>query len=308
MSKTSKYNNLFNMFESYLNNLSHAYIFCANNNPDSDDILNNFIKQILTKEVDEENKSIIFKQIDEGNHSELIKIKAESMEIKKEQIENLKTKLITKALNSKYRIYIIYEAEKLNESAANSMLKLLEEPEDNIIAILTTNNINNILSTIVSRCQLINIPFVEEDLKYDNLYYIFKNIISKEEYHTNAYGEKFINNSINFVLKYEEYKSKTICFSKEWFHNYFNSREQIEIALQIMILFYKDVMYHKNNRRNLLFKEHIDQISKVESKNNTEIIIKKINVLMQAKELIKNNINVNLLIDSLIFDLEGVSL
>jgi len=308
MSKINKYDNLLTVFDNYLKNLSHAYIFCTNNNPDSNEIIMDFIKQVLSKGVNEEAKLLIFKQIDDGNHPEFKKIKAEGMDIKKEQIEELKKEFLTKALNSKYRIYVIYEAEKLNVSASNSMLKFLEEPEENIIAILTTNNINNVLSTIVSRCQLINIPSIETDLKYDNLYNIFKNSLSKEEYQLNDYGKQFIYNSINFILKYEEFNSKTICFSKERFHNFFNNREQMEIAIQIMILFYKDVLYHKNNRSNILFNDYLDQISKISSQNKLEVIIKKINILMQKKDLIKNNINVNLLIDSLIFDLEGVSL
>ena len=47
--------------------------------------------------------------------------------------------------------------------ASNSMLKFLEEPEDGIIAILMTNNINNVLSTIISRCKVIKLNFVLND-------------------------------------------------------------------------------------------------------------------------------------------------
>ena len=63
----------------------------------------------------------------------------------------------TKAIETKYKIYIIHEAEKMNSSAANSILKFLEEPEPGIIAILITDNMYQLLDTIISRCQIISL-------------------------------------------------------------------------------------------------------------------------------------------------------
>ena len=52
----------------------------------------------------------------------------------------------------------------MRPEAANSMLKFLEEPEDNIVAILMTNNINNVLSTIISRCKVFKLSNVFNDV------------------------------------------------------------------------------------------------------------------------------------------------
>ena len=55
------------------------------------------------------------------------------------------------------RVYIINHAESMNEYAANSLLKFLEEPAPNIVAILLADNQYQILDTIVSRCQVISL-------------------------------------------------------------------------------------------------------------------------------------------------------
>lgn len=54
------------------------------------------------------------------------------------------------------KIYLINRVEMLTTSAANSLLKFLEEPDGNTTAILVTENIQRVLGTIQSRCQILN--------------------------------------------------------------------------------------------------------------------------------------------------------
>ena len=49
------------------------------------------------------------------------------------------------------------EADKLNMSSANTILKFLEEPEDDIVAILVANNRYAVIETILSRCQVLSL-------------------------------------------------------------------------------------------------------------------------------------------------------
>jgi hypothetical protein len=55
------------------------------------------------------------------------------------------------------KIYIIHLIEKATIGAMNSLLKFLEEPVDDVVAIITTQNISKVLATIISRCQLIRL-------------------------------------------------------------------------------------------------------------------------------------------------------
>jgi len=76
--------------------------------------------------------------------------------LKIEQIRNLKKQVQYGPYNSKYLVVNIQRVENLTTEAANSFLKLLEEPPAKVIFILETAQPEMILETIVSRCQKIN--------------------------------------------------------------------------------------------------------------------------------------------------------
>ena len=89
-----------------------------------------------------------------GTNPNLTIIKPSGEYIKKEQIIDLQNDF---GLTSEQKkIFIIYEADKLTSSSANSLLKFLEEMSDNTYGVLITENANRVLSTIKSRCQVIN--------------------------------------------------------------------------------------------------------------------------------------------------------
>ncbi|MEI6499056.1 MAG: hypothetical protein WCO23_03780 [bacterium] len=81
-------------------------------------------------------------------------------EIKTEQIRNLIHELTLTAYGSG-RVAIIYQAERLNQSSSNSLLKTLEEPNGNAVILLFSQK-DTMLATIKSRCRVVRIQSVEE--------------------------------------------------------------------------------------------------------------------------------------------------
>ena len=77
----------------------------------------------------------------------------DSKQITIEKIRELEKILGLYPYCSKYKLVIIEQAEKMNEAAANALLKTLEEPSKTTILILLSSNSKNILDTIKSRCQ-----------------------------------------------------------------------------------------------------------------------------------------------------------
>ena len=92
-----------------------------------------------------------------GNHTDLSVIKAENAIIKVGQIRKLSSDVVLTASKNQHKVIIIEEAEKMNASSANALLKTLEEPPQKVLIILTTNEIGQLLPTIKSRCVKINI-------------------------------------------------------------------------------------------------------------------------------------------------------
>ncbi|EKE18956.1 MAG: DNA polymerase III, delta prime subunit [uncultured bacterium] len=78
-------------------------------------------------------------------------------------IRDAKQSLSLFPYHGKYKILIIDDAHKMNASAQNGLLKSLEEPNPTTIIILVTHEIDRILPTILSRCQVINFGLVHDD-------------------------------------------------------------------------------------------------------------------------------------------------
>ena len=78
------------------------------------------------------------------------------------ECNNIIKNLSLKTYEGQYKIQIIWYAELLGKEG-NRLLKLIEEPSPDSIIILTCNNRNAILNTIRSRCQIINVPPIDDD-------------------------------------------------------------------------------------------------------------------------------------------------
>jgi len=78
------------------------------------------------------------------------------------EIEKLHQQLYLKAFGGGNKVCILWGVEKMNASAANAFLKLLEEPPENSYFILLCEQTENVLPTVLSRCQEISLPPIEE--------------------------------------------------------------------------------------------------------------------------------------------------
>ncbi|MDU6574032.1 MAG: DNA polymerase III subunit delta' [Gemella haemolysans] len=142
------------------NKLSHAYLVVGEDSLYSDEFILSFVKAIFCLENKEKNffsceECKNCHSINHGNYVDFYKLTSETS-IKKDEIQTLKSDLSVKSFYGK-KIYWIKDIEKMTEQAANSLLKFLEEPEDDIIAILSCKNISAVLPTIISRCQQIKL-------------------------------------------------------------------------------------------------------------------------------------------------------
>lgn len=78
--------------------------------------------------------------------------------ISRSESNNIIRKLGLKSYESEYKTVVIWLPEKMNRSAANSLLKLIEEPPPKTIFLMVSENTGQILPTILSRTQLIRVP------------------------------------------------------------------------------------------------------------------------------------------------------
>lgn len=117
--------------------------------------------------------------------------------IKIEEVRNLERVLNLKPYDVPPKIAIILEAEKLTFEAQGALLKILEEPPGETILILTTADENNLLPTIVSRCQQIYLPpqteFVMEKEEFEEMKRFTKELLAASTGKRIKLAEKIIN-------------------------------------------------------------------------------------------------------------------
>lgn len=294
--------------------VGHAYLFHSENVKTCSSFALSFAKTLLCPNNFLNNEDCsdcsICRRIDNGNFPEINIINPDELWIKKDQLKELQKKHHTKSLEGEKKVYIINEIDKLNAQAANSILKFLEEPESNIIAILTTDDINAVIKTITSRCQVIHLTreIINNDnestlMKIGKIYYNdlneFNDFISDE-----ASIEK-IKSIVHFLKNYETTKSDVITTIKNDFIDIFNDKKSLIWAFDIMIFLYKDVLNMKLERDLDVFEDYIKDIKYIANLNSVNEITVKLKQLLVSKEKIKYNININLLMDKLIFEMES---
>jgi DNA polymerase-3 subunit delta' len=103
------------------------------------------------------------RKADHNNHIDIITIEAEGQFIKIQTIRDLQGRMKFKPSEGKKRVCIIDDADRMNDAAANALLKTLEEPPLSNIIILVSGRPFQLPATILSRCQRIRFsPLAEE--------------------------------------------------------------------------------------------------------------------------------------------------
>lgn len=74
-----------------------------------------------------------------------------------DQVRDLQTDAAISPLEGRYKVFIINEIERATLPAANALLKTLEEPASHVVLLLTGNRRDQVLPTILSRCQIVSL-------------------------------------------------------------------------------------------------------------------------------------------------------
>ena len=282
------------------NKLSHAYLFDSNGNSDVYDIVMSFVKMIVCMD-NEFDIDDISKRIDDGNYLDVKVIEPDCLWIKKDQVLELEEEFNKKAIEGKKKVYIIKSADRMNSSTANSILKFLEEPVDDIIAILIVDNLSLVLPTIVSRCQVLRLNKKNySDNTLDNFNNLFYNSKLDDEN-----KKLFIDNVLSFIKEFEFSELDTIIYGKRLWHNNFKNRDECIMAMELIINFYYDVIKYKTLKTLDFFKDNNELIGSIASKNSLEDLIRKVSICCRIKTYFMNNLNINLTYDRFIIEMCG---
>ena len=301
--------------------LSHAYLISGNPGTPLLDVAKFLAKSILCDNPDPLacNNCITCLRIDDNNYPDFIVLDGSKKSIKKEEVGNIETQFEKTAFETKgIMIYILHLVENMSVEAINSILKFLEEPESEIYAFLTTNNENNVLPTIISRCQLLRLKLVdrnevikdavdlnvpEEDAELLSYFYndgelIYDVLDSKEE--KDAYMDAK-NAFVEFLSALaKEDKREAIYYLQQSIIPLVKTKESARFFLDMLVEGFEDILNIQQGKSPFLksYGTILQELSN--SLNNVDESLIEI---LKDRNLINLNVNTSLLMDHLVFSI-----
>ena len=241
--------------------------------------------------------------------------------IKKSEIQELQKDIKIKPFRGDKKIYIICEAEKMTTEAQNSFLKTLEEPPDFATIILTTENKDKLLPTIVSRCQLVTFNYGSISKIEDML---------RTKFNSTEERASFISNFSNGVVgraillseseHFEDLREETlraidttITQSKEKIFTtaefFEKNKDNIDEILNIMLFYFRDLIIYSETRtdRHIINKDKIELIKTHYNHLEKSALHDIIDTVLSTKENIDLKVSFSLNIEMMLLEIqEGI--
>ncbi len=239
------------------NRLAHLYLISGPKGSGKSMLANEIAYLVLSR--DRKSTEHLKAQIEGRKLANLMVIEPEGLLIKKEQILMLQTEFSKTALVSGPRIYIIKNIERISQSAANSLLKFMEEPQNhNVYGFLLSENTDDVLITIRSRSQIIHLKSInEKDLEQELIEreidtrvatlapYLTKDLDEAVQYAENPNFLELIEIIIDVVRKwtYTEVSYPLYFAEKSAFLT--QDRDFFKHFLELLLLYFLDLVHYK---------------------------------------------------------------
>ncbi|MDF2615910.1 MAG: holB [Sedimentibacter sp.] len=300
--------------------ISHCYIFEGPKGMGKYELALIFAQSLFCSDFHEEpcNSCQDCIKMNSMNHPDLHIVNQDEITIKREDIDELVESVYKKPYESDKKVYIIKDAHKMTTQAANTFLKTLEEPPGDSVMILLTTNVNLLLPTIVSRCQTIKFRNISKKTIKTYLIDKFNQTEDLADLAAN-YSGGILNKAVNIANGKDDVLEKRkeiinlfdkiiksdseIIYEVE---NYFEeNKDDIDTIITIIMLWIRDVVFVKNNMKNLIINKDFTNLAVSHSetmKDNSDII----EYLQAASDNIKSNVNYKLAIDNMLLKIQEV--
>lgn len=302
--------------------ISHAYIINGEKSSGKEFIANTFAMALQCEKGGDEpcQECHSCKQALSANQPDIIRVSHEkpntiSVDDIRAQINN---DVAIKPYSSPYKVYIMNEAEKMTVQAQNAILKTLEEPPEYAVIILLTTNVDSLLPTILSRCVVLNMkPVADElvrkflmeemqipDYKAEVCVAFARGNIGKAKALASSEDFENVKAEALSLLKYiQDMELYEIIAAIKKISEY---KLEVNDYLDIMAIWYRDVLLFKatNDMNHLVFREEMQALRKVATRSSYEGIEKVIQALEKAKNRLNANVNFDLTMELLFLEIK----
>lgn len=246
------------------------------------------------------------------------KVDPDGLSIKVQQIRDLQEEFTKKGVESARKVYMINHADKMSVNAANSLLKFLEEPNSQTVAFLLTEQPQQILPTILSRCQMLSFKPLSPQSMIDQLVENGVNPLKApllaqvtnsldEAYELNV--DDWFAQAQKIVLKLYEVLTKNpleamVTLQGDW-SQHFKDKEQVNRGLDLLLLIFKDLLYIQlDKQEQIIFKAEGERLRPFALKSSGRRLSEQMSAILEAKRKLQANMNPQLMMEELVLKLQ----
>lgn len=302
------------------NRLPHAYLFAGNVGVGKREIAKKLAKTLYCSVCDNMeacNECRDCLRIESQNHPDVHFVSPDGKSIKIQQIRDLKEEFSYLGVESKRKIYIIEQADRMTTQAANSLLKIMEEPSDGTLIILLTEQVQQFLPTIVSRCQIVSFRPLKASERYErlraddipgSLARLTTSLTDDEETAKSWAKDEWFAQARNIVIQLTEELLERpyqvlLTIHDEWLAH-FKEREQIDIGLHLLLLWFRDVLMMKLKQdEEIVFASERAQLQRFQMRYSLQKIAQQIEIMIEAKKRLNANVAPQLVIEQAFINL-----
>jgi len=249
------------------------------------------------------------RKIESGNHPDIIVLNPSGSFIRIGQIRELCGTLAMKPYEARFRVVIISDAQTMNPSAGNALLKVLEEPPDRTILILTAFQTSDLLPTIVSRCQHIRFyPVSRKNLESlliqryranpdeAKIIAILANgSVSKAVSMINSISRvNWMSRRIWLINEVESLPAMSMGSRMAFAEKLSNRKEILAESLEVIKFWFRDLVVCKYHPEKIINRDLTDRIQRASQKIKVTSLISKIDDVESAQKNIRANSNLRL--------------
>ena len=244
-------------------------------------------------------------------HPNVKVIESPKQTIAKDDIIQLQHDFNQTALEAGPKIYVIFDAEKMNAHAANALLKFLEEPHANIYGILVTHDALSLLPTILSRSQVISVQAATfksiENALLEAGYSSQQSAIAATLFHDETRAKDFLEDTqmqsmiahIPPFLAAAHTTQSLLKLLRDYWPDLDRDKHGVSHILDMMMLYLKDVIYAKLNlSHKALFSDSISLLEETAKHYESAQLIVMWSETLAFKEKLDRPIHLSLALDN----------
>lgn len=252
-----------------------------------------------------------------GTHPDFLLIAPHGTLIRIAQIRDLIATLALKPYQAKQRVVVIAEAQYMNPEAGNALLKVLEEPPEGTVLVLTTRQTSDLLPTVASRCQAIHFqPLTLE---------VLTDLLVEQAHLPQAQAEILAAMAGGSYTRAQRLHKQGWIARRRWILKELGAlgaqslvgrlalaeqlagvKQLLPDILECMISYYRDLLVARFRPEQVINRDFADHIQTQAARQDIEGLCRCVRAVQRAHRRLNANANPRLTLEALLMNLEAV--